>query len=248
MAGTSGKDAVLLIAEYDLTAKLNEMEITHTCGAEDSTVYEPSGDAEAFTATLQGWTVRHRGFYAGGGTATDLDEVVHNQFGSANPLFLACPVGDATDSAGRAGYVVQLNSAIATPVAGLVTQDTNLSGDGPIDVVTLLHSRADAESTSGANEGDTIDFGAATTGARCYLFITDVSGSSGSTVDVKVQDGTDGANWADLVTFTQATDATSELKTDTGAVNRYLRAHWTLTGTNAAATFALAAAVDTGSG
>lgn len=78
-----------------------------------------------------------------------------------------------------------------------------------------------------------------------------VSARSGTnpTLDVVIQTSLDGGTtWFDLITFTQATAATSERKTladefeggaDAKAIGDRLRAKWTLGGTNPSFTFSV---------
>lgn len=71
----------------------------------------------------------------------------------------------------------------------------------------------------------------------CYLNVTVVSGTS-PTLDVKLQDSSDGVNWVDIPSgaFTQAT-ATGVKRLVVSDVGRYVRAVATIGGTTPSFTF-----------
>lgn len=62
------------------------------------------------------------------------------------------------------------------------------------------------------------------------LIVSAASGTS-PTLDAKVQHSPDGTNWFDLMTFTQATAATTECKSHTGPIFERVRAVGTIGGT-----------------
>ena len=83
-------------------------------------------------------------------------------------------------------------------------------------------------------QGSAIDNGASTTsGGGAFIIVTSVSGTS-PTADVKIQHSADNSTYADLITFTQATSATSEIKTIANGttINRYIRVHNTIGGSS----------------
>lgn len=77
------------------------------------------------------------------------------------------------------------------------------------------------------------------TSAVFSLSVTACAGGL-DTLDVKIQDSVDGSVWYDLVTFTQATAATTERKTSSGPFGQYMRAVATL-GAGTTASFSLKA-------
>jgi hypothetical protein len=105
-------------------------------------------------------------------------------------------------------------------VADLVKLGGTLKGNGRPGLMARLLHPLGAE--TGAGSGTSVDNAASSAnGGRGNLHVTAATGSG----TVKVQHSTDNAVWADLVTFTAATGATSETKEVTGTVNRYLRAN-----------------------
>ena len=70
-------------------------------------------------------------------------------------------------------------------------------------------------------------------GGGAFLIVSAKSGTS-PTLDAKITHSADNVTYADLVTFTQATTTTAEVKTVAAGttVNRYLKAVFTLGGTS----------------
>ncbi|MDG4750624.1 hypothetical protein O7630_06720 [Micromonospora sp. WMMD718] len=116
-----------------------------------------------------------------------------------------------------------------------VKVSVSAQADDGVDVGRVLHVHQ-AETANG-NTTAVDDAASTATGGAGALHVTALTGLTGLTV--KVQHSTDNTVWADLITFTAATGKTSERKAITGAVNRYVRALWTVTGTGSA-TFAVA--------
>lgn len=87
-----------------------------------------------------------------------------------------------------------------------------------------------------AGSGGTVATGSADT-VRLTLAVTAASGTTPSTT-VSVQHSSDGTTWTTVGSFTAATGVTSERKTF-GALDRYVRASWTMTGTTPSFTFSV---------
>lgn len=98
---------------------------------------------------------------------------------------------------------------------------------------------ASAARTATGNSGVLSFRGGDKTGLRAQLDVTAASGTS-PTLDVTVQDTLDGTNWNTIMTFTQATATTRELKTLTTPFSDRLRVLWTIAGTTPSFTFSVA--------
>jgi hypothetical protein len=88
--------------------------------------------------------------------------------------------------------------------------------------------------TTTAAQGSAQDNASSTSnGCGAFLIVTSVSGTS-PTGDVKIQHSADNVTYVDLITFTQATAATSEVKfVDSGTtINRYIRVYNTIGGSS----------------
>ena len=76
--------------------------------------------------------------------------------------------------------------------------------------------------TANGNSSSLDNSASSASGGSGYLQVTAKSGTS-PTMAVKVQHSADDSSFADLITFTTASDLTAERKTVSGTVNRYLR-------------------------
>ena len=89
-----------------------------------------------------------------------------------------------------------------------------------------------ATGTGGAANNDA----STSSGAVGYLQVTVKAGTS-PTLDAKLRHSADNSTYADLLSFTQATDVTAERVTASGTVNQYVLASWTHGGTSPEFTF-----------
>lgn len=121
---------------------------------------------------------------------------------------------------------------VSAAVGEVVGASVAFQGDGRFDVGVSLADLA--EVTANGNGGAQAADAATSNGGIATLHVPACAG----TLTVKVQGSANGTSgWTDLATFTAATGATSERVVVAGAVSKYLRASWTLTGASAAATF-----------
>lgn len=109
--------------------------------------------------------------------------------------------------------------------------------DEGVDWGRSLHAHT-AETATG-NSTSVDNAALSSNGGVASLHVTAASGTTPSDT-VKVQHSTDDSVWVDLITFTAATTTTSERKTVTGTVNRYVRETHTISGTNPSFTYAVA--------
>jgi hypothetical protein len=119
-------------------------------------------------------------------------------------------------------------------IGSVVSADAEIECTSGIDYGYTLHEK----SASGAtNTGyTTVDRGAANTTSGGYaanLQVFSATGTSSPTLSVVVEHSTNGTVWTTLDTFTTVAAAsapTSEQKTGTTSVNRYVRVRWVTTG------------------
>lgn len=125
--------------------------------------------------------------------------------------------------------------SISSSVSDAVQFSADWQAEGRVDAGVSLHD-LDDESSSG--NGTAVDNSASTSnGGVASLHVT-ANDHDGATT-IKVQHSADSNTWADLVTFSSvgASTTTSERKTVSGTVNRYLRATWALGGSSGSLTF-----------
>ncbi len=117
---------------------------------------------------------------------------------------------------------------LGAQVSGMATFDLSAQPDGPPDPIGRSLHDLTAETADAS--GSAYDGGAATAnGGVGHLHVTAFSGFSG--VDVIVEDSATGSSgWATILTFTTAAGLTSQRSAISGAVRRYLRVSWDVTG------------------
>lgn len=125
----------------------------------------------------------------------------------------------------------EISYEVSGAVGEVVAANINIQGDGRFDSGVSLIDLAEVTAT-GTGSVHTAAAGTSNGGVGT-IHVTACSG----TLTVKIQHSTNNSTWSDLLTFTAATGATSERVVVSGAVNKYLRASYTLTGVGAAATF-----------
>lgn len=230
----SGKNAVLLVKEFDVTSHFREMEVGANIEELDSTTYGPTMDKE-FTSSFESGETSLGGFFAQG--AGSIEEWLTEVFTSASGAVTIGPDGSTLGNRARLFRAKNTEFTITNPFGDLVGVGVNFSHGSAMGMGQWLHDRVARTATG---NGVSVDNGAATTnGYQTTLHVTAMAGTSSPTLVVKVQHSTNDSTWVDLATFTTAADETSEFKSGTGTVNRHVRVIWTITGTDPSFTFAV---------
>lgn len=125
----------------------------------------------------------------------------------------------------------EIPATVTDPVALTITGQPDDGVDWGVSLHALGAETADNTATSVDNAASSAGGGVATLHVTAYSGLTNVA--------FKVQHSTDNSSWSDLIAFTSVTAVTSERKTVTGTVNRYVRAFWDVTGSGSA-TFQMA--------
>lgn len=183
---------------------------------------------------LRGGSLQIRGMF--NSAAGDLHSVISAVLGVDNALLTTlCPDGTAHGQpaiitvSDPSGYDIPANTSDAVAIS------VDCQPDDGVDFGWMLHDHT-AETADG--NGSSLDgTTSSANGAVASLHLTAYSGLTN--IIVTVQHSTDNSVWTDLITFTTATAVTSERKTVTGTVNRYVRALWDVTGSGSA-TFVVA--------
>jgi hypothetical protein len=241
MAFVHGRLTDFLLNQYDLTRYFKMLRTKGDVELLDGTTFGAA--AKEFAGGFRGGEVSGEGlFLATAALVADADQVLDAALGAA-----VQPIGTlgfaGLDTLGNACKLFQgdeqqkdVNSSIQDLV---MISAQFLASEGIRHGVVL----APIASYSATGDGASVDNAAASlNGAVAHLHVTTETGTT-PTIDWKVQHSTDNAVWVDLITFAQATGLTSERKTVTGTINRYLRAIRTVAGTDSPAfTCALAIA------
>lgn len=149
--------------------------------------------------------------------------------GQAHPTLSALPTSDVIVSYFRGST---LGNPAASLVAKQVGYDPTRGNDGALTLNTSAQGNAyglewgvmltaGPQTDTSAGNATGLDQTAQTTnGAQAYLHVFSFSGTS---CTVRIQHSSDNLSYSNLISFTAATAATSERKTVSGTVERYVR-------------------------
>lgn len=234
MARLHGKDSRVLLNEVSVSAQLQGWTFTHNRAYAQTAALGDDGDhwvpgqingAVSLKGQADGVSdgLRSEAIAAAGVDDSVLVTVFPAAFTIGTPALIA--VSDLSSFMTD----VTIRDAVTAVIEGQPS-------DG-VDMGYTLHGltaeTADVNSASVDNGASSANGLVATLHVTTYVTLTSAV--------VKVQHSTDNSAWSDLITFTTATAITSERKTVTGTVNRYLRSFLDVTGSGSV-TFALAAA------
>jgi hypothetical protein len=216
MAFSHGKNTKIYINEYDLTEffdnaspAMNADTAEVSCFGEDSKAYVPG---------MKDATLSLDGLYDG--TADKVDEIISDAFATGSNLISVYPAADVLGSAGYAMNAINTAHTVTSTIDNASRINVAAQSDGTsAERVLSLHAM-DEEDTSWT--GASIDCTESSPGGgSAYIHVTGATGE----VEVKVQHSSDdfSSDTEDLVSFTAVTGATSERKTFTGTVKRYIR-------------------------
>ena len=224
MAFVHGKDVVIYVNENNYSTYFNNADSSQTADIAETTTFGNS--AKTYIPGDKDGTISLGGLF----DAT-ADAVLQPLLGGADFNLVLGLDGVATGDRNTFGKGNITNYAVSSPVGDVVATSIDVQPDnGLFSGVVVTNS---AFTTTGA-QGSAVDNTSSTTsGAGAFLIVTSVSGTS-PTGDVKIQHSADNVTYVDLITFTQATGATSEIKyVDKGTtINRYVRVHNTIGGSS----------------
>jgi hypothetical protein len=169
------------------------------------------------------------GFYDPADGASD-EQIATLMDGTAHPVTVSYQGATVIGQRAVLMQVRQDSAPISSSVDAMVEITSGRSSDGGKHGGIILKEH-DAETSTGNFTG--VDAGALSTfGAVGHLHVTAFDGTDAT---VKITDSVDEGVYADLITFTQATDVTSERVAAAGTVNRWTRVE--LAGTFTSITF-----------
>lgn len=230
-----GRNTAIWVNEFDLSNYLKKFAVNRDAPELECTTFQDT--ARSYVADFSDGSLSLEGFFSHDETDQDTaEDVFKAALSTAAEVVTVAPEGGATF-----GLRAMLQDAVETkhmidsPATGLIMSNADFRGG--VSHGVLLAQKASRTATG---NGTSVDGAVATTsGGVAHLHVFAKSGTS-PTLDVKVQHSTDNSVFVDLITMTQATVATSERKTVTGTVNRYVRETHTLGGTSPNFTFAVA--------
>jgi hypothetical protein len=224
MAFKHGKDTKVYVNSSDYSTYFSNADANRTADVAESTTF--GKDNKTYIAGDKDGTVSLSGFW----DAT-ADGVLQPLLGGADFDF-AMGI-DGLDTGDKATFAVGniTNYAVSSPVGDIVATSLDVQSDDGMWNGSVLTASA---FTTTAAQGSVQDNASSTSnGCGAFLIVTSVSGTS-PTGDVKIQHSADNVTYVDLITFTQATAATSEVKyVDSGTtINRYIRVYNTIGGSS----------------
>jgi hypothetical protein len=221
MAFKHGKDTKVFLNSTDLSSYLNNADATRTADIAESTTFGKS--AKTYLAGGKDGTITLAGFFD-----PTADSPIQTNLGSTGQeLVMGIDGVDATDSVtfGKGNFTTY---GISSPVGDIVAFSADFQSDEGIFNGTVLENATVTATGSGTARDNASSTG---NGGGAFIIVTSASGTS-PTLDAKITHSADNSTYADLVTFTQATTATSEVKTVAKGttVNRYLKVEYTVSG------------------
>lgn len=234
MSVVSGVTLKVLINQYDVTGYFRKLDLDCQTSMYDTTVF--GSTSKAFIPGLRSGTIAVEGLFEEVATVNAPDNVFSAIEAAATvPLVSVFPEGWAL---GKRAYLLQAHENkhdIGAQVDALIMNSAEFTDNDGYDFGVSLHALS-AE-TSLPYTGTATDNGAATTnGGVAFLHVSAIAGASPNAV-IKIQHAAV-SSYADLVTFTAVTAATSQRVVVAAGttVNRNLRATITEGGTTSSIT------------
>jgi hypothetical protein len=223
MAFKHGKDTKVFLNSTDLSSYLNNADATRTADIAESTTFGKS--AKTYISGGKDGTLTLAGFFD-----PTADSPISTSLGSTGQeLVMGIDGVDATDSVafGKGNFTTY---GISSPVGDIVAFSADFQSDEGIFNGTVLENATVTATGLGTARDNAIS---TANGGGAFIIVTSASGTN-PTLDAKITHSADNSTYADLVTFTQATSTTSEVKVVAKGttVNRYLKVAYTVSGTN----------------
>jgi len=238
MSAVHGRNLSILANGYDLSTYLKEAATQAEAELLDGTHFQAAD--KVFVPGFRDGKLSLSGFYETDTVDADaVDDVFRAALGGSGIPFLLSPEGVSTvGKRAILGTVIEAKYEVKAEVSDLIMSAAEFQASGGLRYGSVLAPLAARTSNSNATS---VDNGAASSQGLTACFQV-IGATGGGTLTGKVQHSTDNSTWVDLITFASATGRTSEVKSVSGTVNRYLRALWTLTGGSSPSfTFAVAA-------
>lgn len=224
MAFVHSKETRVLVNGYHASRVLKSVEAANERALADSTSF--LDDGTRWIPGLRSGTLTINGMFednpfqdavtAAEGTDDGLIvSVAPNGFTAGNPVAFA-----AVDIE---------SSGITAPIADVVSVSLETQADELVDLGVSVHTLA-AATANGTGTG--VDVGTSGAGGGAAVLHVTSAGGTNPVLDVTIQHSADDQTYADLVAFTSASTSGAQLVTVTNSVNQYVRAVWSVTGTN----------------
>lgn len=223
MAFKHGKDSKVYINQTNFSSYFNSVDVARTADVAESTTF--GKDSKTYITGNKDGTFSVAGFFDATADAT-----LQPLLGSSDMVFVLGVDGvDATDGCSFAKGNIN-NYGVSSAVGDIVATSLDIQADSGVYNGTVLENATVTATGSGTARDNTLS---TANGGGAFLIVETASGTA-PTIDVKITHSADDSTYVDLVTFTQATTTTSEVKTVSAGttVNRYLKVEYTVAGTS----------------
>ena len=223
MAFKHGKDTQVFVNAVDFSSYFNSIDATRSADVAESTTF--GNDNKTYIVGAKDGNLSIGGFFDATADAT-----LQPLLGGADCVIAYGIDGlQATDGTTFGKGNIN-NYGVSAPVGDIVATTIDFQVDTGLFNGTVLENATHTTTASGTARDNTVATG---NGGGAFLIVTAKSGTS-PTLDAKITHSADNVTYADLVTFTQATTTTAEVKTVAAGttVNRYLKAVFTIGGTS----------------
>lgn len=224
MAFRHGKDTVVYFGNTEYSSYINSVDFSRSADVAETTVFGKNN--KTYIVGVKDGVATINGFW----DAT-MDSQLSSMLGSASNTLLVIGTGgiSATDGCSF-GNIKSTSYGESSPVGDVVAFSVDMQSDNGLYNGSVLENATYTVTASGTARDNTIS---STNGGAGFLIVTSASGTT-PTADIKITHSADDVTYADLVTFTQATSATSEIKqvAKGTTVNRYLKVEATIGGTS----------------
>ena len=222
MAFVHGKDSVVYVNENNFSMYFNNADATRTSDVAETTTF--GAGAKTFVSGDKDGTVSLTGLFDATADAT-----LQPLLGGADFDFFLGINGQSGQCVFGAGNIT--NYGVSSPVGDAVATSIDVQSDNGLFNGAVNFNGTDT--TTGVM-GSVVDNGASSSnGFGAIAVCTAVSGTS-PTHDIVVEHSADNVTFTTLITFTQITGATSEVKTVSAGttINRYVRVKNTIGGSS----------------
>ena len=224
MAFVHGKSTKVFFNTTDFSSYLTNVDMSKTSDIAETTTF--GNDNKTYVAGEKDGTLSMAGLFDATG-----DALVQPFVGATSNTNII--IGVDTLSATKqvsftAGKFTEYG--ISDPVGDVVGIAMSVQSDNGLYVGNVLENATVTATGSGTARDNSTS---TSNGGGAFLLVTAKSGTS-PTLDAKITHSADNSTYADLVTFTQATDTTSEIKrvAEGTTINRYLKVEYTIGGTS----------------
>lgn len=222
MAFKHGKDTKVFLGNTEYSSYINGVDLSRTADVAESTVF--GKDNKTYIVGQKDGVASATGFWD-----STMDAQLSTMLGQASNTLLLIGTGgvSATDRCSF-GNIKETTYGESSPVGDIVAFSVDFQSDNGLYNGEVLENATYTATASGTARDNSVATG---NGGAGFLIVTAKSGTS-PTADIKITHSADNSTYADLVTFTQATNTTSEIvQVAKGTtVNRYLKVEATIGG------------------